>query len=162
MQGREIILSVRNLSIEFFTKSDVNIAVDEVSFELEKGKVLGIVGASGSGKSTIGNAVIGLLNKRYARVTKGEIIYKSKNLLSLSDKELTHIRGNEIAMIFQNPSTALDPIFSIGEQIIEAIRLHEDISYKEARKKAIDLLGEVGISSPEERMDQYPHEFAYV
>lgn len=160
MEKTSNILEVKNLTVEYFSKFKTTVAVKDVSFNLERGKVLGIVGESGSGKSTVAFSIMRLINTRYTRVTQGEVLFQETDLLKISDRELQNVRGRDIAMIFQNPSTALDPVYTVGDQIIEAITIHERISYKKARVKAISLLTEVGIINPAEKIDSYPHEFS--
>ena len=134
-------------------------AVDGVSFELERGKVLGIVGESGSGKSVTAMTVMGLTRDINARFG-GEVNYQGRNLLELSDAEMQNYRGNEIGMIFQDPMTSLNPVYRIGEQIVEAIQTHEKIDKRGAQRRAVELLRQVGIPNPESRVDDFPHQFS--
>ncbi|MBX5473384.1 MAG: ABC transporter ATP-binding protein [Thermoleophilia bacterium] len=134
-------------------------AVDGVSFELERGKVLGIVGESGSGKSVTAMTVMGLTRDVNARFS-GRVLYKGTDLLQVSESELQEYRGNEIGMIFQDPMTSLNPVYRIGEQIIEAIRAHERVDKRTARRRAVELLRQVGIPNPEARVDDFPHQFS--
>lgn len=154
------ILEVEHLCVEYFNQQSSTMAVKDVSFHLCEGEVLGIVGESGSGKSTIAFSIINLLNKGYARITNGSIKYKGTDLVQLNHKLLKNYRGKEISMIFQNPASALDPVYTIGSQIVEKIRIHSNLSKKEAKIKAIELLEKVGIDNPKERYHQYPHEFS--
>jgi oligopeptide/dipeptide ABC transporter ATP-binding protein len=155
----ERLLEVKDLRVQFATEDGVVKAVDGVSFELERGKVLGIVGESGSGKSVTAMTIMGLTRGVNARF-EGEILYKGRDLLKVSETELQGYRGNEIGMIFQDPMTSLNPVYRIGEQIVEAIQSHERADRKTARKRAIELLRQVGIPNPESRVDDFPHQFS--
>jgi peptide/nickel transport system ATP-binding protein len=155
----EPVLSVRNLRVEFATRRRVLHAIDDVSFEIAKGEVLGVVGESGAGKSVTGLAVIGLLDPP-GRVSGGEIHLCGSRIDDLPPEEMRRIRGKRIGMIFQDPLTSLNPLYRIGDQIVETIRTHTNISPSAARRRAIDLLAEVGIPAPEKRIDGYPHEFS--
>src|SRR5881397_3302332 len=153
------LLEVDDLSVRFTTEDGVVQAVDGVSFELERGKVLGIVGESGSGKSVTALTIMGLtrdVNSRFA----GAVRYQGRDLLELSDTEMQNYRGNEIGMIFQDPMTSLNPVYRIGEQIVEAIQSHESVDKRTARARTIELLRQVGIPNPESRVDNFPHEFS--
>jgi oligopeptide/dipeptide ABC transporter ATP-binding protein len=155
----EKLLDVTDLHVHFTTEDGVVRAVDGVSFELERGKVLGIVGESGSGKSVTAMTLLGLtrgVNTKF----EGTIEYKGENLLKMSEAELRRFRGNELAMIFQDPMTSLNPVYKVGSQITEAIRTHEDVNKRTARNRAVQLLRQVGIPHPEERVDDYPHQFS--
>jgi len=153
------ILDVKNMKTSFFTHVGEVQAVRGVSFSLKKGEALGIVGESGSGKSVTSMSVMQLLQYP-GRVKEGEILFKGDDILKKDKKEMMNIRGDEIAMIFQDPMTSLNPVYRIGDQIMEAIIRHQGLSKQEARQKAIDMLRTVGIPSPEERVDNYPHEFS--
>ena len=155
----EKILEVNDLKTSFYTHLGEVQAVRGVSFSLGKGEALGIVGESGSGKSVTSMSVMKLLQYP-GKVKDGDIIFKGENLINKDNKEMMKIRGDKIAMIFQDPMTSLNPVFSIGDQIMEAIIKHQNVSKKEARKRAIDMLELVGIPSPEIRVDNYPHEFS--
>src|SRR5438874_8170601 len=155
----ELLLDVNDLKVHFATEDGIVRAVDGVSFELERGKVLGIVGESGSGKSVTAMTILGLTRGVNARF-EGSIDYKGEDLLKLNEAELRRFRGNEIAMIFQDPMTSLNPVYRVGAQITEAIRVHEDVSKQTARNRAVQLLRQVGIPHPEERVDDYPHQFS--
>ncbi|HBU00525.1 MAG: Oligopeptide/dipeptide ABC transporter, ATPase subunit [Thermotoga petrophila] len=150
---------MENLKTYFYTEDGVVKAVDGVSFEVREGETLGIVGESGSGKSVTSLSIMRLLDQN-GKIVDGKIIFKGRNLLELSENEMRKIRGKEIAMIFQEPMVALNPVFTIGDQIMEAIILHQNVSEKEARKMAIDLLRKVGIPEPEKRVDEYPHQLS--
>src|SRR5437660_10997323 len=155
----ERLLEVDNLSVHFATVDGTVKAVDGVSFDLDRGKVLGIVGESGSGKSVTAMTLMGLTRDVNARFG-GEVRYKGRNLLELSDAEMQKYRGNEIGMIFQDPMTSLNPVYRIGEQIVEAIRIHEKVDKRQAQRRAVELLRQVGIPNPESRVDDFPHQFS--
>ena len=153
------LLEVRDLTTHFRTDDGIVKAVDGVSFSIDKGKTLGIVGESGSGKSVTCLTIMGLNAKRNT-ISSGEALFKDRNLLTMSSRELRDIRGNDIAMIFQDPMTSLNPVHRIGHQLVEAIQLHRDVSKKQARARALDLLKAVGIPRAERRVDDYPHQFS--
>ncbi len=153
------VLSVRNLRVEFPTRRGTLVAVDDVSFDIAPGEVLGIVGESGAGKSLTGTAIIGLLEPP-GRVAGGEIRLNGQRIDNLSREAMRPIRGKRIGMVFQDPLTSLNPLYRIGDQLIETIRTHLPMSEREARSRAIDLLTEVGIQGAERRIDAYPHEFS--
>ncbi|MBS0531655.1 MAG: ABC transporter ATP-binding protein [Proteobacteria bacterium] len=155
----EPVLSVKSLRVEFATRRGVLRAIDDISFDIAKGEVLGVVGESGAGKSVTGNAVIGLIDLP-GRIASGEIRLSGLRIDNLSVEELRRIRGKRIGMIFQDPLTSLNPLYKVGDQITETIRAHSDVSESAARKRAIELLAEVGIPAPEKRIDAYPHEFS--
>ena len=155
----EPVLSVQNLRVEFTTRRGVLRAIDGISFDIAKGEVLGVVGESGAGKSVTGNAVIGLIDAP-GRIAGGEIRLSGRRIDNLPTEEMRKIRGKRIGMIFQDPLTSLNPLYKIGEQIIETIRTHSSLSESAARKRAIELLAEVGIPAPDKRIDSYPHEFS--
>src|SRR5699024_3376950 len=155
------LLEVKDLHISFKTYAGKVHAVRGVNFELKKGETLAIVCESGSGKSVTSNAIMRLVPQPPGMYDQGEIIFDGKNILDLSEDEVAQIRGNDIAMIFQDPMTALNPTIKIGHQITEVFNIHrKDISKAEAKKRAIELLRLVGIPYPEERFEQYPHEFS--
>jgi peptide/nickel transport system ATP-binding protein len=153
------LLEVKDLRTSFQTEDGIVGAVDGVSFSIEKGQTLGIVGESGSGKSVTCLTIMGL-NPRRTTITSGEAIWKGKNLLTAKPGELREIRGDEISMIFQDPMTSLNPVHTIGKQLIEAVQLHRDVSAKVARARSLELLKAVGIPHPERRIDDYPHQFS--
>ncbi|MFN2468788.1 MAG: ABC transporter ATP-binding protein [Gaiellaceae bacterium] len=153
------LLEVNDLRTYFRTDDGIVKAVDGVSFKLEKGKTLGIVGESGSGKSVTCLTIMGLNAKRNT-ITSGEALWKGRNLLTMSAKELRDIRGGEIAMIFQDPMTSLNPVHKVGKQLVEAIQLHRDVTKAQARATALDLLKAVSIPRAERRIDDYPHQFS--
>lgn len=156
---KEPLLSLKDLKVSFFNNSGEVKVIRGVSFNLEKGEVLGVVGESGSGKSVTSMSIIKLL-KGTGKITNGEIVYKGENLVDKTEKEMMKIRGNDIAMIFQDPMTSLNPVFTVGTQISDVIRRHQGLSKIEAKNKAIEMLRMVGIPSPEERYNNYPHEFS--
>ena len=154
------VLSVRDLSVAFRTDSGEILAVEDVSFDLARGEVLGIVGESGSGKSVTALTVMRLLQMPPARIRSGSILYEGQDLLALKEAQMRRIRGRSISMIFQEPMTSLNPVFTIGDQIVETILAHETVSAASARKRAIDLLGRVGIPTPSRRIDDFPHQMS--
>jgi len=156
----EKILEIKNLSTSFFTDEGEICAVDDVSFNVYKGKTLGIVGESGCGKSVTSLSIMRLIPSPPGKVVGGEIFYKGKDLLKLPSSEMRSIRGNEISMIFQEPMTSLNPVFTVGNQIREAIALHQDLSSKDVHNKAIEMLHLVGMPSPEKRIKDYPHQLS--
>jgi peptide/nickel transport system ATP-binding protein len=153
------LLEVRDLHTSFHTDDGIVRAVEGVSFSIEKGQTLGIVGESGCGKSVTCLTVMGL-NPRRNTVSSGEALWKGKDLLTAGRRELRDIRGNEISMIFQDPMTSLNPVHSIGKQLVEAVQLHRDVTTKVARARALELLKAVGIPKAENRIDDYPHQFS--
>ncbi len=155
----EPVLSVRNLQVEFVTRRATLRAIDGISFDIAKGEVLGVVGESGAGKSVTGLAIIGLIDPP-GRIAGGEIYLSGMRIDNLPPEELRRIRGKRIGMIFQDPLTSLNPLYRIGDQLIETIKTHSNLSEQAARRRAIDLLAEVGIPAPEKRIDAYPHEFS--
>jgi peptide/nickel transport system ATP-binding protein len=152
-------LSVRNLRVEFPTRRGTLVAVDDISFDIAPGEVLGVVGESGAGKSLTGTAIIGLLEPP-GRVAGGEIRLNGQRIDDLSREDMRHIRGKRIGMVFQDPLTSLNPLYRVGDQIIETIRAHLPLNERQARARAIELLTEVGIQGAERRIDAYPHEFS--
>src|SRR5204862_251095 len=153
------LLDVRDLKTYFKTDDRIVKAVDGVTFSVEKGQTLGIVGESGSGKSVTCLTIMGLNPKRNT-ISSGEALFKGENLLTVSSNRLRDIRGNDIAMIFQDPMTSLNPVHRIGHQLVEAILLHRDVTKKQARGRALELLRAVGIPRAERRIDDYPHQFS--
>jgi peptide/nickel transport system ATP-binding protein len=152
-------LEVRNLRTHFFTRAGVVKAVDDVSFSVARGQVLGLVGESGSGKTVTGFSIIGLVDPP-GRIAGGAILYQGQDLARLSEREMRKLRGNRIAMIFQDPMMTLNPVLRIDTQMIEAVQAHDRVSRAEARARARDALGMVGIPSPDERLAAYPHQFS--
>ena len=154
----EVLLEVRNLQTRFRVLDGVVPAVDDISFKLERGKSIGIVGESGSGKSVTALSIMRLLDIPPAEIVPGsEIWFDGKEILSMPIESMRKIRGNDMAMIFQEPLTSLNPVFTIGDQIAEQVQLHKKVKRKEAWDRAIESLTLVGIPSPERRVKQYPH-----
>jgi len=153
----EPLLSLRHLVTAFDTDEGYLRAVDDVSFDVLPGKTLGIVGESGCGKSVTSLSILRLIPSPPGFIESGEALFQGKDLLQLSEREMRRIRGNDISMIFQEPMTSLNPVYTVGSQIIEAIRLHQSISRRAAKARAIELLDLVGIPAPSERVDSYPH-----
>ena len=156
----ERVLDVRNLSTHFFTEDGVVKSVDQVSFYINSGETIGIVGESGCGKSVTSLSIMQLIPNPPGKIVGGEIRFRGENLLTKSSEEMRKIRGNDIAMIFQEPMTSLNPVYTIGDQIAEAVVLHQKVDKKEAWKRAADMLREVGIPSPEKRTHDYPHQMS--
>ena len=152
-------LEVRNLQTHFHTKAGVVRAVDGVSFSVGEGKILGLVGESGSGKSVTGFSIMGLVDPP-GRIVGGEVLFKGRNVVGLPEGEIRKLRGDRIAMIFQDPMMTLNPVLKVETQMIEAIQAHGDVDRKTAWTRARDALGQVGIPSPEERLASYPHQFS--
>jgi oligopeptide/dipeptide ABC transporter ATP-binding protein len=157
VSSRRSVLSVRDLATHFFTRDGTVRAVDGISFDVEEGGVLGIVGESGCGKSVTALSIMGLIPKPPAKVVGGEVLWEGRDLTTLSERELEDVRGKEIAMIFQDPMTSLNPTLTIGTQLTETIRRHEDVSRGAAKVRAAELLDEVGIPNPRQRLEDYPH-----
>ena len=155
----DTLLHIEDLQVTFFSKLGPLHAVDGISYSVEKGKTLGLVGESGCGKSVTSFSIMGLLDPP-GQVTRGKILFNDVDLTQCSEQDLEGIRGNRIAMIFQEPMTALNPVFTIGFQIDEQILRHEKVSKAEARKRSIDMLDVVGIPSPEKRYTNYPHQLS--
>jgi peptide/nickel transport system ATP-binding protein len=153
------LLEVRDLRTYFRTDDGIVKAVDGVNFTVEKGKTLGIVGESGSGKSVTCLTIMGL-NPKKSAITSGEALFNGEDLITMSKKRLREIRGNDVAMIFQDPMTSLNPVHTIGKQLVEAIQLHRDVSKRQAKLRALELLKAVGIPRAERRIDDYPHQFS--
>src|SRR5512138_2612628 len=153
------LLEVRNLRVEFPTRRGTLLALDDISFDIAPGEILGVVGESGAGKSLTGAAIIGLLDAP-GRIAGGEIRFGGRRIDNLPYEEMRKVRGKQIGAIFQDPLTSLNPLYSIGEQLVETIQTHTDLSNAAARERAIAMLGEVGIPSPEGRIDHYPHQFS--
>lgn len=158
MEGR--LLNVENLKTYFYTEDGVVPAVDGVSFSLDKGEALGIVGESGCGKSVTSLSIMRLVPNPPGKIIEGRIEFEGQDLLAKSEAEMRSIRGNDISMIFQEPMTSLNPLFTVGDQIMEAIILHQKVGKAEARARAIEMLRKVGIPSPERRVDEYPHQMS--
>lgn len=157
----ETLLKVNNLKTHFYMASGIVKAVDGVSFTLDKGEVMGIVGESGCGKSVTASSIIRLLPPKIGRIVEGEIEFEGRDVLKLDNRELLSFRGRDISMIFQNPMTSLDPVFKIGNQMVEMIRAHHsEISKEEALKMSVEALRMVGIPNPESRVSSYPYELS--
>ena len=153
------LLEVKNLKVEFPTRHGLLTAIDDVSFTIAPGEVLGVVGESGAGKSITGTAIIGLLEPP-GRIAQGQILLNGKRIDNLSYDQMRAIRGREIGAIFQDPLTSLNPLYTVGRQLTETIQTHLDLSAEAARKRAIELLAQTGIPAPDKRVDQYPHQFS--
>ncbi|MCT1903063.1 ABC transporter ATP-binding protein [Oceanobacillus sojae] len=153
-------LEIKNLKTYIDTENGTVKAVDDVSFQIKAGETICIVGESGSGKSVLAHSIMQLNPSPPVFHPEGEILFEGKNLLDVSEKELRRVRGNEISMIFQDPMSSLNPVFRVGDQLIEAIRSHEKVSKKAAKKRALELLTDVGIPDPERRLHDYPHQFS--
>jgi oligopeptide/dipeptide ABC transporter ATP-binding protein len=156
----EPLLSVEGLKVAFGPPGREQVAVDGVGFTLEPGEVIGIVGESGSGKTLTALSILKLVPSPPGRIAAGRIVFRGQDLVPLGERAMNEIRGRDIAMIFQEPMTALNPVFTIGEQIAETLRIHEGIGRAAARSRAHELLAHVGISNPAQRLDQYPHELS--
>lgn len=158
--GTKPLLEVKNLKTQFFTQDGVVRAVDDVSFYVMPGETLGVVGESGSGKSITGLSLMRLIPSPPGKIVNGEVIFNGRNVLKMSDEQVRSIRGNEIAMIFQDPMTSLNPVLTINRQISESLILHMGMNKEQAKQRAIELLTMVGIPNPADRVDQYPHQFS--
>ena len=154
------LLAVRNLRVLFRTEAGEVAAVDDVSFDVAEGEVLGIVGESGSGKSVTALSIMGLLPRPPARIGGGSVVFQDRELLGLGERAMRSIRGPGIGMIFQEPMTSLNPVFTIGEQLMETVRVHERVGRNAQRERAIDMLARVGIATPERRLHDYPHQLS--
>ncbi len=159
MNETQPLLSVRNLQTQFATDDGLVKAVDDVSFDLSPSETLGIVGESGSGKSVTAMSVLRLIS-RPGRITGGRILFKGQDLRAYSEKQMRGLRGNDIGMIFQEPMTSLDPLYTVGYQIREAVELHQGLHGAEAKQAAVKALRDVGIPDPEQRVDAYPHQMS--
>lgn len=155
-----ILLDVKNLCTYFYTDEGTVYALDDVSFTIDKGETLGIVGESGSGKSVTALSIMRLIQSPPGKIVNGEILFEGENLLLKNKHEMRKVCGDDIAMIFQEPMTSLNPVFTIGNQIMESIRLHQGLNKKEAKERAIEMLKLVNMPEPEKRINQYPHELS--
>ena len=154
------LLSVSNLRVDFNTRNGHTIAVNDISFSVEKGQITAIIGESGSGKSVACYSLLGLLPQPPASIESGQALFEGQDLLQMSEAELRAIRGRDIAMIFQDPMTCLNPFMTIGDQLIEPLVYHKNLSEKHALARAKELLVEVGIRDPDTTINNYPHEFS--
>lgn len=156
----EKILEVQELTTMFRTERGIMKAVDGVSFHVNKGEILGIVGESGCGKSVTSQSILRLFDEKYTAQYQGRILFKGRDLLKIPMKEMQDIRGHEISMVFQDALSSLNPVFTVGEQIMETILIHQNVRKEEAKKRSIEMLRLVGIPAPEQRFSQYPHELS--
>jgi len=159
VRNMQPLLQVENLRVEFPTRRGTLVAVDDISLHIDEGEVLGVVGESGAGKSLTGAAIIGLLEPP-GRVASGKIIFDGKRIDDLDYERMRRLRGDQISMIFQDPLTSLNPLYSVGKQLTETIRTHTDMDERAARRRAVELLNEVGIPAADRRLDQFPHQFS--
>jgi len=155
----DTLLEIEHLKVHFETEEKKVTAVDDVSFTVKKGEIVGVVGESGCGKSVTAESILRLLDEKHTKY-EGEIRLEGQNLLAKSAKEMREIRGNDIAMIFQDPMSSLNPVYTVGDQIMEALLLHQNVSKEQARVKAIDMLKLTGIPAPEKRIDEFPHQLS--
>lgn len=158
--GKELILEVKNLSTSFITERGNLKAVSGINLKVYKGEILGVVGESGCGKSVTSQSILRLYDEKYTAKYEGEIMFEGEDLLSIPYRQMQHIRGRKIAMIFQDALSSLNPVLTIGNQICEPLRIHQKLTRKEAEKQAVEMLRMVGIPSPEQRIRQYPHELS--
>lgn len=157
---REAILTVKDLSVDFPTRAGTAKVIDHLNFELKQGEVLGIVGESGCGKSMTALSVMGLLPAGLGNVVSGQILLRDRDLIALQPDQMCKVRGHDIGMVFQEPMTALNPVFTVGNQIAEAFRAHRKVDWKEAWERAVEMLHSVGVPSPEQRVYAYPHQLS--
>jgi oligopeptide/dipeptide ABC transporter ATP-binding protein len=160
IQNDQPVLELKNVRTYFFTDAGVVPSVDGVSYKVARGKTLGVVGESGCGKSVTALSIMRLVPSPPGRTVGGQVLFEGNDLLTLSDKEMRRVRGNRIGMIFQEPMTSLNPVFTVGNQIMESIELHLRLQPREARELAIEMLARVGIPSPHTRIDEYPHQMS--
>lgn len=158
-EGDGIVLDVRELRTDYHAKEGIVEAVRGVSLQMRSLERVGVVGESGSGKSALAMSILGLVQPP-GRIRSGEVLFKGRDLLKMRERELSHLRGNEISLVVQDPLTALDPVRTIGDQLVEAIRLHQDVSEKDARKQAADLLMQVEVPNAKRRLEDHPHEYS--
>ena len=154
------LLDIIHLQTQFFVRGQVAKAVDDVSFTIKSGQTLGLVGESGCGKSVTAHSIIQLIPDPPGKIVGGQIFFNGSDLLSYSERQMRKIRGNQISMIFQEPMTSLNPVFSVGDQVGEVIRLHKKLSAKETRSRVVDMFHRVGIPAAEQRLDEYPHQMS--
>lgn len=160
MSQRYTLLTIKDLTVEFHTEDGIIRAVDGVSFGINKGETLGLVGESGCGKSVTALSIMQLIAKPVGKITAGQILFDDEDLLKVREERLRKLRGNRISMIFQEPMTSLNPVFTVGDQIMEAVRLHQGLNKKDALDKSIEMLKLVGIPAPQERVFNYPHQLS--
>ncbi len=160
LEKQDNLIEVNNLKTHFFTEEGVVKAVDGVDFSIKPGETVGIVGESGCGKSVTSLSIMRLVESPPGRIVDGEILFEGEDLTKFSEKEMRKIRGNDISMIFQEPMTSLNPVYTVGDQITEALILHKNLSKKEAKVQAVKMLKKVGIPLPEQRVDEYPHQLS--
>jgi oligopeptide transport system ATP-binding protein len=160
LENQEQLLNVENLTTRFYTEEGVVHAVEDVSYQLYKGDTLGVVGESGCGKSVHAMSIMGLIPSPPGKIESGKVTFLGQDLLALSEIEMRKVRGNQIAMIFQDPMTSLNPVLTVGFQIVEALKLHQNMNVKQARDRAAELLSLVGIPEAKQRLDDYPHHFS--
>jgi len=158
--GSELLLDVRDLETHFYAENTVTRALGGVSFQVNRGETLGVVGESGCGKSVTALSILGLLPKHIGKTIGGEVLFRGRNLLDLSEREMRTVRGDRIAMIFQEPMTSLSPVHTVGRQIAEAVEIHTNASRAEAMEKSLEMLRLVRIADPERRLNNYPHEMS--
>lgn len=156
----EKVIEVKNLTTQFKTDKGLMKAVDGVSFHVCKGEILGIVGESGCGKSVTSQSILRLFDEKYTAKYQGEVLFEGKDILKISQKEMQAYRGHKISMVFQDALSSLNPVFTVGQQIVETLMIHQNMTKETARDRAIEMIRLVGINSPEERFDQYPHELS--
>jgi len=154
------LLEMKNLKVQFDIRGAVLKAVDDISFQIMPGETVGLVGESGCGKSVTASAVMGLVPRPPGRIAGGEIIFEGKDLLNLTEPQMRKIRGNRISMIFQEPMTSLNPVYTVGDQVAEVIQLHQGLRRKEAMKKVVEIFAQVGIPAPESRIKDHPHKMS--
>ena len=154
------LLEVNNLGVSFVTRNGTNRAVDDVSFTVESGQITAIIGESGSGKSVACYSLLGLIPQPPGRIDSGQALFGGRDLLQLPEAELRKVRGRDIAMVFQDPMTCLNPYMTVGKQLMEPLRYHQKTPAAQARRRALELLQEVGIRDPESTIDNYPHQFS--
>ena len=155
----DVLLDVRDLATHFFTEEGVSRAVDGVSFDVRQGETLALVGESGCGKSVTALSILRLVPPP-GRIVRGKVLFRGRDLLTVGGEAIRRVRGKEISMIFQEPMTSLNPVFTVGRQITEALEIHEDVGADEARRRAVEMLRYVGIPAPEQRIDEYPHQLS--
>jgi len=156
----DALVAVRGLTTRFFTEEGVSYAVEDVSFEVPRGQTVALVGESGCGKTVTALSILRLVPDPPGRIVAGEVLLDGQNLLDLPEERMREVRGNRISMIFQEPMTSLNPVFTVGDQVLEALLLHTDVDREEGRRRTVEMLRKVGIPDPERRMDEYPHQMS--